>query len=87
MVISLLYELTKGRNDRKALMCGLRAAMDAGVIIRPSYNDFITVFNCGHLVSKEQYSTYTNPNYHGYKKYELYKNAYIRFKQIKESAI
>lgn len=87
LAINMLYELTKGKRIRKALMCALRAAMDAGVIERPAYNDFIEVFECGDMLSKEQYSQYTSPNYTGYKNYGLYKSALKRFLAIKNLTI
>ena len=87
MVCNVLYELTKGKTNRKALMCALRAAIDAGVIVRPSYNDFVEVFGCGDILSKEQYSQYTSPKYKGYMNYELYKSALRKFRAIKNLAI
>lgn len=87
MVYNTLYELTKGKTNRKALMCSLRAAIDAGVIVRPSYNDFVEVFGCGDILSKEQYSQYTSPKYKGYINYELYKSALRKFRAIKNLAI
>jgi len=87
MVYNTLYELTKGKTNRKALMCALRAAIDAGVIVRPSYNDFVEVFGCGDILSKEQYSQYTSPKYKGYINYELYKSALRKFRAIKNLAI
>ena len=87
MVYNTLYELTKGKTNRKALMCALRAAIDARVMIRPPYNDFIEVFGCGDILSKEQYSQYTSPKYKGYMNYELYKSALRKFRAIKNLAI
>lgn len=87
MVISLLYELTKCRSSAKTILCPLRAAIDAGVMERPSYKDFIAVFGCGDIVSKKVYSDYTKHQYNGFQNMLLYKNAKIAFLKIKGMSI
>lgn len=87
MVISLLYELTKGRKTVKTILCALRAAMDAGVMERPSYSNFIKVFGCEDIITKKMYSDYTKPKYNGFLKMLLYKNARIEFLKIKTMEI
>ena len=84
MVISTLYDFTKGRKTAKTLTCVLRAAMDAGVIERPTYKEFIEVFDCGDILSKKQYSDYTKPSYKGHYDMGLYKNSKSQFIKIKD---
>ena len=83
MVISLLYELTKGRKTAKSILCPLRAAIDAGVMDKPSYKDFVEVFGCENIVSKSKYSEFLNPKYDGYKDVGLYKSAKVKFLKLK----
>lgn len=83
IVIQTLYLLTTRCNDAKRMLCVLKAALDAGVMVKPSYKDYIKVFDCGSLVSKCKYSIYTNPNYTGYKNDTFYRNTYITFIRIK----
>ena len=87
LVISKLYDLVMAQNSPKTITCILRAAMDAGVIERPSYNDFIAVFHCGHILSKKQFSDYTKPSYKKHLDMILYKNAKQDFLDIKEMKI
>ena len=83
MVISLLYELTKGRRTAKTILCPLRAAIEAGVMERPSYKDFIEVFRCEDVLSKSKYSEFLNPRYDGYKNIGLYRSAKAKFLKLK----
>lgn len=83
MVIDLLYELTKGRKTAKTILCPLRAAIDAGVMDKPSYKDFIKVFGCKDIVSKSKYSEFLNPKYDGYRDVGLYRSAKVKFLKLK----
>ena len=86
-IISLLYEITREGRNAKELVLALRAAMDAGVIEKPSYKDFVSVFNCSHLLSKSKYSEYTNPKYLGYESNKIYKTAIKQFEHIRDMII
>ena len=83
MVIQTLYALTKGRRDAKTMLCALKAALDANVMVKPSYKDFVEVFECGDIITKKQYCDYTNPKYKGYQDDALYKNCKKAFLKIK----
>ena len=83
MVIDLLYELTKGRKTAKTILCPLRAAIDAGVMDKPSYKDFVEVFGCEYIVSKSKYSEFLNPKYNGYKNVGFYRSAKVKFLKLK----
>ena len=87
IIISTLYELTILGRNAKDLVCPLRAAVDAKVILKPSYKEFIEVFDCAMIVSDKTYSRYLNPLYDGYQKYELYKNIFRLFVEKKELKI
>ena len=83
MVMSTLYSLSKDKTNPKVKLGILRAAMDARVMERPSYRNYIEVFDCGDLVSKKNYTYYTDPKYCGYQKDGLYDNAKKAFLKIK----
>ena len=83
MVMSTLYSLSKDKTNPKVKLGILRAAMDARVMERPSYRNYIEVFDCGDLVSKKNYTYYTDPKYCGYQKDGLYDNAKEVFLKIK----
>ena len=83
MVMSTLYSLSKDKTNPKVKLGILRAAMDAQVMERPSYRNYIEVFDCGDLVSKKNYTYYTDPKYCGYQKDGLYDNAKKAFLKIK----
>ena len=76
MVMSTLYSLSKDKTNPKVKLGILRAAMDAQVMERPSYRNYIEVFDCGDL-------DYTDPKYCGYQKDGLYDNAKKAFLKIK----
>ena len=83
MIMSTLYSLSKDKTNPKVKLGILRAAMDAQVMERPSYRNYIEVFDCGDLVSKKNYTYYTDPKYCGYQKDGLYDNARDAFLRIK----
>ena len=83
MVMSTLYSLSKDKTNPKVKLGILRAAMDAQVMERPSYRNYIEVFDCGDHVSKKNYTYYTDPKYCGYQKDGLYDNAKKAFLKIK----
>ena len=83
MVMSTLYSLSKDKTNPKVKLGILRAAMDARVMERPSYRNYIEVFDCGDHVSKKNYTYYTDPKYCGYQKDGLYDNAKKAFLKIK----
>ena len=83
MVMSTLYSLSKDKTNPKAKLGILRAAMDAQVMERPSYRNYIDVFDCGDLVTKKRFTYYTSPKYKGFLEDGLYKNARDAFLRIK----
>jgi hypothetical protein len=83
MVMSTLYSLSKDKTNPKVKLGILRAAMDAQVMERPSYRNYIDVFDCGDLVTKKRFTYYTSPKYCGYQKDGLYDNAKEVFLKIK----
>lgn len=60
-VISLLRRLMTGKQKPKDVMMPVRAAMEAGVIRRPTWEEFCSEFGTGLLKSKASFSDYTNP--------------------------
>ena len=59
------------------------AAIDAGVMDKPSYKDFVEVFGCEYIVSKSKYSEFLNPKYNGYKNVGFYRSAKVKFLKLK----
>lgn len=60
-VICLLRLLMAGKQKPKDVMMPVRAAMDVGVIRRPTWEEFCSEFGTGVVRSKASFSDYTNP--------------------------
>ena len=61
-VIILLRQLMEGKTKPKDVLMPVRAAMDAGVIRRPTWEEFYKEFGSYRLKSKTSFSDYTNPD-------------------------
>ena len=61
-VVSLLRQLMEGKTKPKDVLMPVRAAMDAGVIRRPTWEEFCQEFGSYRLKSKTSFSDYTNPD-------------------------
>ena len=61
-VVSLLRQLMEGKTKPKDVLMPVRAAMDAGVIRRPTWGEFCQKFGSYRLKSKTSFSDYTNPD-------------------------
>lgn len=83
IVIQTLYRLTQSQSEINRKLCVLNAALDAGVMVRPPYKAYVTVFDCEQVLTKSKYSRRTNPRLHQYQNDPLYKNAYKEFAKIK----
>jgi hypothetical protein len=51
----------KGKTKPKDVLMSVRAAMEAGVIRRPTWEEFCQEFGSYRLKSKTSFSDYTNP--------------------------
>ena len=60
-VVHLLAQLMEGKTKPKDVLMPVRAAMDAGVIRRPTWEEFRGEFGKEKLKSKSSYSDYTKP--------------------------
>ena len=60
-VVELLRRLMIGKQKPKDVMMPVRAAMEAGVIRRPTWEEFCSEFGIDLLKSKSSFSDYTNP--------------------------
>ena len=60
-VVGLLRQLMEGKTKPKDVLMPVRAAMDAGVIRRPTWEEFCQEFGSYRLKSKTSFSDYTNP--------------------------
>lgn len=61
-VIALLRQLMEGKTKPKDVLMPVRAAMEAGVIRRPTWEEFCQEFGSYRLKSKTSFSDYTNPD-------------------------
>ena len=61
-VIILLRQLMEGKTKPKDVLLPVRAAMEAGVIRRPTWEEFCQEFGSYRLKSKTSFSDYTNPD-------------------------
>ena len=61
-VVSLIRQLMEGKTKPKDVLMPVRAAMDAGVIRRPTWGEFCQKFGSYRLKSKTSFSDYTNPD-------------------------
>ena len=61
-VIILLRQLMEGKTKPKDVLMPVRAAMEAGVIRRPTWEEFCQEFGSYRLKSKTSFSNYTNPD-------------------------
>ena len=60
-VMQLLRTSIVGKDKPKLMVMPIRAAMDAGVLTRPTYEEFKRVFDPDGKVSKSTYNENTNP--------------------------
>ena len=60
-VVALLHQLMEGKTKPKDVLMPVRAAMEAGVIRRPTWEEFCQEFGSYRLKSKTSFSDYTNP--------------------------
>ena len=60
-IVVLLSQLMEGKTKPKDVMMPVRAAMEAGVIRRPTWEEFCGEFGKDRLKSKASFSGYTNP--------------------------
>lgn len=62
-VIALLHELADRQGKPRDIAMPVRAAMDAGAISRPTWEQFCAEFGEGKISSKSLFYNYTNENY------------------------
>ena len=60
-IVGLLCQLMEGKTKPKDVMMPVRAAIEAGVIRRPTWEEFCNEFSKDRIKSKASFSDYTNP--------------------------
>ena len=60
-IVGLICRLMEGKTKPKDVMMPVRAAMEAGVIRRPTWEEFCSEFGKDRIKSKASFSDYTNP--------------------------
>lgn len=60
-IVDLLLQLMEGKSKPKDVLMPIRAAMEAGVIRRPTWEEFCSEFGEERIKSKASFSDYTNP--------------------------
>ena len=60
-IIEKIHQLMENKTKPKDIMMPIRAAMDAGVIRRPTWEEFCCEFGNNRVKSKSSLSDYTNP--------------------------
>lgn len=84
-IVSQLHNLLKGKTKPKDIVMPIRAAIDAGVIRRPTWEEFRSEFGTVS-VSKSSYNDYTDttkPKYYG----DAYNSIVISFQKMKEKMV
>lgn len=66
-IVDLLRQLMEGKTKPKDVMMPVRAAMEAGAIRRPTWDEFCSEFGKDRIKSKASFSDYTNPENNPYK--------------------
>ena len=61
-IIKLIHEYMEGKTKPKDVMMPIRAAMDAGVIRRPTDEEFNNEFGENKVKGKSSFNDYTNPD-------------------------
>ena len=61
-VVALLHQLMEGKTKPKDVLMPVRAAMEAGVIRRPTWEEFCQEFGSWRVKNKSSFSDYTNPD-------------------------
>lgn len=80
-IISLIKRLVKMQNKPRLIMMPIRAAIDAGALERPNWNDFLVEFGENLIKSKTSFSNYTDPTKKPYDS-EAYTQMVNNFKRI-----
>ena len=62
-ILKKLHELVERPGKPKTIIMPIRAAMDAGAISRPTWEQFCTEFGANRVKSKSSLTDYTNENY------------------------
>ena len=83
IVIDKIKALTKGKTSPKDKMMPIRAAIDAGVIRRPSYTEIQKAFG-NNFVANSSYHNYTNPNQNPFQVNQSFSLLVSEFKKIIE---
>ena len=78
-----LHALLKGKTSPKDRMMPIRAAIDAGVIRRPTYTELQSTFG-KDFVANSSYHNYTNPDKHPYDANPSFTLLVSEFKKIVE---
>ena len=60
-VVTMLSRLMEGKTKPKDVLMPVRSAMEAGVIRRPTWEEFCSEFGKDKIKSKASFSDYTNP--------------------------
>lgn len=62
IIVNRIIELVNAKDQPKAIMMPIRAAIDAGALSRPNWESFVEEFGDGKLRSKTSFTDYTNPD-------------------------
>ena len=65
-IIIMLRQLMEGKTKPKDVMMPVRAAIEAGAIRRPTWEEFCAEFGKNRVRQKSSFSNYTNPDNNPY---------------------
>ena len=80
-VITMIRDYQSGKSKPKDLAMPVRAAMDAGVIRRPTFNEYKAIDGLAYM-TKTTFTDYMNPNNKPYEKDMAYREMVNGFSRI-----
>ena len=73
-IIAVLKQMMEGKTQARDIIRPIRAAMDVGLIRRPTFREFIETFQPEVHIAKSTFSDYTNPDNAPFMGDDLYDN-------------
>ena len=73
-IIAVLKQMMEGKTQARDIIRPIRAAMDIGLIRRPTFREFIETFHPEVHIAKSTFSDYTNPDNAPFVGDDLYDN-------------